>query len=69
MTNAANTDPLNPQLQRQNPHADDHLWRRCLWTDGPGKQDTNPGKADSETIDDGELSSFVQRTLAIAGGY
>lgn len=31
--------------------------------------DTNPGKADSEPIDDGELNSFVQRTLAIAGGY
>jgi wobble nucleotide-excising tRNase len=31
--------------------------------------DTNPGKADAEGIDDGELTAFVQRTLAIAGGY
>lgn len=31
--------------------------------------DTNPGKADSEPLNDGELQSFVSRTLAIAGGY
>jgi len=31
--------------------------------------DTNPGAADSERIDDGELQQFVQRTLTIAGGY
>lgn len=31
--------------------------------------DTNPGKADSELIVDGELSIYVQRTLTIAGGY
>lgn len=31
--------------------------------------DTNPGKADSEPINDGELNTFVQRTLTIAGGY
>ena len=31
--------------------------------------DTNPGKADSEPIDDGELTTFVQRTLTIVGGY
>ena len=31
--------------------------------------DTNPGKADSEPLDDGELSNFVRRTLDIVGGY
>ena len=31
--------------------------------------DTNPGGYDSEQIDDGELRSFVDRTLAIVGGY
>jgi wobble nucleotide-excising tRNase len=31
--------------------------------------DTNPGKADGEAINDGELQGFVQRTLAIVGGY
>jgi len=31
--------------------------------------DTNPGKADSEPLNDGELQAYVQRTLAIAGGY
>ena len=31
--------------------------------------DQNPGKADHETIDDGELQSYVKRTLAVAGGY
>lgn len=31
--------------------------------------DTNPGKADSEPLDDGELSTFVSRTLSIVGGY
>ncbi len=31
--------------------------------------DTNPGKADSEPINDGELQGYVQRTLAIVGGY
>lgn len=31
--------------------------------------DTNPGKADSELINDGELKTYVQHTLAIAGGY
>lgn len=31
--------------------------------------DTNPGKADSEQLDDGELKTFVTRTLAVAGGY
>lgn len=31
--------------------------------------DTNPGKADSELIDDGELQTYVDRTLKIVGGY
>jgi len=31
--------------------------------------DTNPGKADTETLDDGELKTFVKRTLAVTGGY
>lgn len=31
--------------------------------------DTNPGKADSEPINEGELFTYVQRTLEIAGGY
>jgi hypothetical protein len=31
--------------------------------------DSNPGKADSEPINDGELQNYVQRTLAIVGGY
>ncbi|MET4808127.1 AAA family ATPase [Limibacillus sp. MBR-115] len=31
--------------------------------------DTNPGKADNEPINDGELQGYVQRTLAIVGGY
>lgn len=31
--------------------------------------DTNPGKADSEPINDGELQGYVQRTLTIVGGY
>lgn len=31
--------------------------------------DTNPGNADAEGIDDGELIAFVKRTLSIAGGY
>jgi wobble nucleotide-excising tRNase len=31
--------------------------------------DTNPGKADSEAINDGELQGYVQRTLVIVGGY
>jgi len=31
--------------------------------------DSNPGKADAEPIDDGELTAFVRRTLAIVGGY
>lgn len=31
--------------------------------------DTNPGNADSEPINDGELQGYVQRTLAIVGGY
>lgn len=31
--------------------------------------DTNLGKADSEPINDGELQGYVQRTLAIVGGY
>lgn len=31
--------------------------------------DTNPGKEDSEPLNDGELQGYVQRTLAIAGGY
>ncbi len=30
---------------------------------------TNPGKADAEPINDGELTTYVQRTLSIAGGY
>ena len=31
--------------------------------------DTNPGKADNEIINDGELQEYVKRTLAIVGGY
>jgi wobble nucleotide-excising tRNase len=31
--------------------------------------DTNPGKADSEPINDGELQGYVKRTLDIVGGY
>jgi len=31
--------------------------------------DTNPGKADAEPINDGELQTYVQRTLTIVGGY
>lgn len=31
--------------------------------------DTNPGKADTEALDDGELSTFVSRALSIVGGY
>lgn len=31
--------------------------------------ETNPGKADSEPINDGELSAYAKRTLNIAGGY
>jgi hypothetical protein len=31
--------------------------------------DTNPGKADAEPLNDGELQGYVQRTLAIVGGY
>lgn len=31
--------------------------------------DTNPGKADSAPINDGELQGYVRRTLAIVGGY
>lgn len=31
--------------------------------------DTNPGQADSEPINDGELQAYVQSTLAIVGGY
>ena len=31
--------------------------------------DTNPGKADSEPINGAELQGYVQRTLAIVGGY
>ncbi|MEW5704418.1 MAG: AAA family ATPase [Pseudomonadota bacterium] len=31
--------------------------------------DTNPGKADSEPLNDGELQGYVQRTLKIVGGY
>jgi wobble nucleotide-excising tRNase len=31
--------------------------------------DTNPGKADGEPINDGELQGYVQRTLTIVGGY
>jgi hypothetical protein len=31
--------------------------------------DTNPGTADSEAINDGELQGYVQRTLTIVGGY
>jgi wobble nucleotide-excising tRNase len=31
--------------------------------------DTNPGKADSEPLNDGELQTYVRRTLDIAGGY
>ncbi len=31
--------------------------------------DTNPGKEDGEPISDGELETFVKRTLDIAGGY
>jgi len=31
--------------------------------------DTNQAKADTEPIDDGELQSFVKRTLNIVGGY
>ncbi|GAB2209098.1 AAA family ATPase [Roseibium sp. ROS1] len=31
--------------------------------------DTNPGKADNEPINDGELQGYVQRTLLIVGGY
>jgi len=30
---------------------------------------TNPVNADAEPIDDGELTTYVQRTLSIAGGY
>jgi wobble nucleotide-excising tRNase len=31
--------------------------------------DTNPGKADAEPLNDGELQLYVKRTLAIVGGY
>lgn len=31
--------------------------------------DSNPGKADSEILDDGELRLFAKRTLELAGGY
>jgi wobble nucleotide-excising tRNase len=31
--------------------------------------DTNPGKADSEQINDGELQAYAKRTLKIVGGY
>jgi wobble nucleotide-excising tRNase len=31
--------------------------------------DTNPGKADSEPLNDGEVQGYVQRTLVIVGGY
>lgn len=31
--------------------------------------DTNPGQADNELVNDGELQSIVQRTLLITGGY
>jgi len=31
--------------------------------------DTNPGKADSEPLNDGELQAYVKRSLDIAGGY
>lgn len=31
--------------------------------------DTNPGKADGEPINDGELQGYVQQTLTIVGGY
>jgi wobble nucleotide-excising tRNase len=30
---------------------------------------TNPGKADNEPINDGELQGYAKRTLAIVGGY
>lgn len=31
--------------------------------------DTNPGRADTEAINDGELQGYVRRTLKIVGGY
>lgn len=31
--------------------------------------ETNPGKADNEPLNDGELQSYARRTLDIAGGY
>jgi wobble nucleotide-excising tRNase len=31
--------------------------------------ETNPGKADNELINDGELQGYAKRTLAIVGGY
>jgi hypothetical protein len=31
--------------------------------------ETNPGKADSEPINDCELQGYAQRTLEIVGGY
>jgi wobble nucleotide-excising tRNase len=31
--------------------------------------ETNPGKADNEPINDGELQGYAKRTLAIVGGY
>jgi hypothetical protein len=31
--------------------------------------ETNPGKADNEPINNGELQGYAKRTLAIAGGY